>query len=46
MSVPYTRIPELSASRVSSSYNEQIGSISSVDTLTCSVRRTQVRRLF
>jgi len=46
MSVPYTRIPLLSASRVWSSYTEQIGCISSVDTRTCSVRRTYVQRLF
>jgi len=46
MSVPYTRIPLLSASRVSRSYTEQIGCISSVDTRTCSVRRTHVRRQF
>jgi len=46
MSVPYTRIPLLSASRVSSSYTEQIGCISCVDTRTCSVRRTHFGRLF
>jgi len=46
MSVPYSHIPLLSACRVSSSYTEQVGCISSVDTRTCSVRRTHVRRLF
>jgi len=35
----------LARSRVSSSYVEQIGCISRVDTRICSVRRTHVRRL-
>jgi len=46
MSVPYTRITLLSPSRVSSSYTEKVGRISSVDTRKCSVRRMHVRRLF
>jgi len=46
MSVTNTRIPLLIAIRVSSSYTKKIGYISSVDTRTCSVRRSHVRRLF
>jgi len=46
MSVPYTGIPLLSASRVSSSCTEQVCCISSVDIRTPSVRRTHVRWLF
>jgi len=46
MSVPYTRISLFSASRVSSSYTEKNRLYFGVDTRTCSVRRTHVRRLF
>jgi len=46
MSVPYTRISLLSARRVSSSYSEQIGCTSSVNTRTSSVGRTHVPGLF
>jgi len=46
MSVPYTRITLPYASRVSSSYTEQIGCISCIGTRTCSVRRNDVRGLF
>jgi len=41
-----TRIPLLSAIRVSNSYTEQIGCIWSVGTRTYSVLRTHVRILF
>jgi len=46
MTAPYTRFPLLSASRVSRSYTEQIGCITSVATRTGSVHQTHVCRLF
>jgi len=46
MSVPLTRISLLIARRVSSSYTDLIGCISSVNIRTISVGRTHVRRLF
>ena len=46
MSVPYTRIPLLSARRLSSSYTEQVCCTSSVTQRKSSVGRTHVRRLF
>jgi len=46
MAVPYTRISLISARRVSISYTEQIGGISSVNTRKTSVGRNHVRILF